>query len=155
MQSIEGEAPLISLCVLHAAAAAAALLLLLPPSPPVLRLPCPLLPPPPPPPSACVLPISVLAVLLGRAQRQGKLTDASIIHRSPPLSRCLSLVFFPPHPPLLFLPSAVLRVFTGPGVSSGRRVEGWDECCPSGWKDGWMACMDDGWINGGMDAASV
>lgn len=44
----------------------------------------PLLPPPYP-----VLPISVLAVLLGRAQRQGKLTDASIIHRSPLLSPSL------------------------------------------------------------------
>lgn len=45
----------------------------------------PLLPPYP------VLPISVLAVLLGRAQRQGKLTDASIIHRSPLLSPSLSV----------------------------------------------------------------
>lgn len=45
----------------------------------------PLLPP------SRVLPISVLAVLLGWAQRQGKLTDASIIHRSPLLSLSLCL----------------------------------------------------------------
>lgn len=45
----------------------------------------PLLPP------SRVLPISVLAVLLGWAQRQGKLTDASIIHRSPLLSLSLSV----------------------------------------------------------------
>lgn len=48
-------------------------------------------PSPTPSPPARVLPISVLAVLLGRAQRQGKLTDASIIHRSPLLSLFLSL----------------------------------------------------------------
>lgn len=47
--------------------------------------------PPTHPPLSCVLPISDLAVLLGWAQRQGKLTDASIIHRSPILSLALSL----------------------------------------------------------------
>ncbi len=44
-------------------------------------------------PPTRVLPISVLAVLLGWAQRQGKLTDASIIHRSPLLSLSLCLFF--------------------------------------------------------------
>lgn len=44
-----------------------------------------------PNPPFCVLPISVLAALLGWAQRQGKLTDASIIHRSPLLSLSLSV----------------------------------------------------------------
>lgn len=141
MQSIEGEAPLISLRVLHAAAAA-----LPPPLPPSSASPVP----PPLPSSACVLPILVLAVLLGRAQRQGKLTDASIIHRSPPLSLCLPLVF-PPHLLLLLLPSAVLCVFTGPEMPSGSRMEGWGDCCPP-WmagQEGKMACMDDRWINEG------
>lgn len=48
----------------------------------------PLLPP------SRVLPISVLAVLLGWAQRQGKLTDALIIHRSPFLSLPLSVILW-------------------------------------------------------------
>lgn len=68
------------------------------------------------PPLACVLPISALAVLLGWAQRQGKLTDASIIHRSPPLS--LSFLFSPSPstslPPLcsalcIFRPISIFR----------------------------------------------
>lgn len=54
--------------------------------------------PPTPSPPARVLPISVLAVLLGRAQRQGKLTDASIIHRSPLLSLFFSLAPLPSSP---------------------------------------------------------
>lgn len=61
---------------------------------------------PPTPPS--LLPISALAVLLGWAQRQGKPTDSSIIHRSALPS---PLLCFPSFPRIL-----------GPGKPSRRRA---------------------------------
>lgn len=88
--------------------------------------------------TAFVLPISVLTALLGWAQRQGKLTDASIIHRSPPLSLCLSLVF---SPLALRYSSSPLQcsVFTGTRSDFREESRMLKQTMPrwmQGWKDG-------------------
>lgn len=85
----------------------------------------------------CVLPyLSPCCVLLGWAQRQGKLTDASIIHRSP-----LLFCFFP----LAF--SAVLCVFKVPYQSlyGGEFGDGKMRC--SGWSF-WCVCSQTSVLKG-------
>lgn len=105
---------------------------------------------------ACVLTISVLTVLLGRAQRQGKLTDASIIHRSPPLSLCLSLVFSPPSPSATLPPlcKALCIHRHSECLQGGEWRVGTNDVPMDGYKDGRMDCVDDGWINGGVQCWS-
>lgn len=68
------------------------------------------------PPS--LLPISALAVLLGWAQRQGKPTDASIIHRSALPSPLLCLASFP----------RILLRSARPSKPSRRGTEGCSRC---------------------------